>query len=220
MSVRTPFHCCCGADPCSPPSIPPTPTPVPPISPGRWAAEPLPALATLDLELDGAAGPVEAARRLPPGAAGGERGSCSETVACMPGSSTPLPLGVSKRLGDWEYEFAARVEKLSPGSFAGRAQELLALVAEHPARSRRYVPRRPARLHRAARAAAARARCTGAPGTRTRRRGGWWPPGPGVRARVSSSAPQTRRGRHRLPDDGPSPGLNDATSLWVKVHLT
>ena len=50
----------------------------------------------------------------------------------MPGSSTPLPLGVAKRLGDWEYEFAARVETLSQGSFAGRAQELLALVADHP----------------------------------------------------------------------------------------
>ncbi|MFD9406117.1 DUF2617 family protein [Streptomyces sp. NPDC059989] len=57
---------------------------------------------------------------------------CSETVACMPGSSTPLPLGVAKRVGDWEYEFAARVETLSRGSFAGRAQELLALVADHP----------------------------------------------------------------------------------------
>ena len=39
-----------------------------------------------------------------------ERGICSETVACIPGSSTPLPLGVAKRVGDWEYEFAARVE--------------------------------------------------------------------------------------------------------------
>jgi hypothetical protein len=53
-------------------------------------------------------------------------------VACIAGSSTPLPLGVAKRVGDWEYEFAARVEVLSPGSFAGRAQELLALVSEHP----------------------------------------------------------------------------------------
>jgi hypothetical protein len=35
-------------------------------------------------------------------------------------------------VGDWEYEFAARVELLTPGSFAGRAQELLALVADHP----------------------------------------------------------------------------------------
>jgi hypothetical protein len=61
-----------------------------------------------------------------------ERGTCSETVACMPGSSTPLPLGVAKRLGVWEYEFAAHVETLSRGSFAGRAQELLALVADHP----------------------------------------------------------------------------------------
>ncbi len=35
-------------------------------------------------------------------------------------------------MGDWEYEFAARVEILTPGSFAGRAQELLALVSDHP----------------------------------------------------------------------------------------
>jgi hypothetical protein len=59
-------------------------------------------------------------------------GNCSETVACVQGNSTPLPLGVTKRVDDWEYEFAARVEVLSPDSFAGRAQELLALVADHP----------------------------------------------------------------------------------------
>ncbi|MER5870276.1 DUF2617 family protein, partial [Streptomyces sp. NPDC002044] len=92
----------------------------------------LPALAVLNLELDGAK--VEL-RLL--GASHQvllEEGDvlCSETVACMPGSSTPLPLGVAKRVGDWEYEFAARVETLSQGSFAGRAQELLALVADHP----------------------------------------------------------------------------------------
>ncbi|MEV0125004.1 DUF2617 family protein [Streptomyces sp. NPDC050703] len=99
-----------------------------------WALgrEPLPALATLDLELAdtklelrllGASHQVLLEQ---------EHGSCSETVACIPGSSTPLPLGVSKRVGEWEYEFAARVERLSRGQFAGRAQELLALVAEHP----------------------------------------------------------------------------------------
>jgi hypothetical protein len=58
--------------------------------------------------------------------------TCSETVACMPDSSTPLPLGVSRRTDEWEYDFAARVETLSPVAFAGRAQELLALVADHP----------------------------------------------------------------------------------------
>ncbi|MFE9836298.1 DUF2617 family protein [Streptomyces sp. NPDC005551] len=94
--------------------------------------EPLSALATLDLELAdtklqlrllGASHQVLIER---------EGGRCSETVACIPGSSTPLPLGVAKRIGDWEYEFAARVETLPPHSFAGRAQELLALVADHP----------------------------------------------------------------------------------------
>lgn len=94
--------------------------------------DPLPALAKLDLELSG----TQVQMRLlgashqvlleEPG------GACSETVACMPGSSAPLPVGVSKRIGAWEYEFAARVETLSRGSFAGRAQELLALVADHP----------------------------------------------------------------------------------------
>ncbi|MGW1775604.1 DUF2617 family protein [Streptomyces sp. NPDC002104] len=99
-----------------------------------WALgrERLPALAVLNLEL----GDAKVELRLL-GASHQvllEEGDvlCSETVACMPGSSTPLPLGVAKRVGDWEYEFAARVENLSRGSFAGRAQELLALVADHP----------------------------------------------------------------------------------------
>jgi hypothetical protein len=99
-----------------------------------WALgrEPMPALARLDLELQGARVQL---RLL--GASHqvllDEGGTfCSETVACIPGSRTPLPLGVSKRIDDWDYAFAARVETLSGGSFAGRAQELLALVADHP----------------------------------------------------------------------------------------
>ncbi|MEU8679071.1 DUF2617 family protein [Streptomyces sp. NPDC048560] len=99
-----------------------------------WALgrEPLPALAVLDLQFE----EVKLQLRLL-GASHQvlleeERGTCSETVACIPGSSTPLPLGVAKRFGDWEYEFAARVETLGEGAFAGRAQELLALVADHP----------------------------------------------------------------------------------------
>ncbi|MEV0039939.1 DUF2617 family protein [Streptomyces sp. NPDC056909] len=99
-----------------------------------WALgrDPLPALAVLDLELDGAGLQLRLLGASHQVLLEEERGICSETVACIPGSSTPLPLGVSKRLGDWEYEFAARVETLSRGSFAGRAQELLALVADHP----------------------------------------------------------------------------------------
>ncbi|GAA1506643.1 DUF2617 family protein [Streptomyces albidochromogenes] len=99
-----------------------------------WALgrEPLPALAVLDLQLDGAQLQLRLLGASHQVLLEQDEGSCSETVACMPGSSTPLPLGVAKRLGEWEYEFAARVETLTRGQFAGRAQELLALVADHP----------------------------------------------------------------------------------------
>jgi hypothetical protein len=99
-----------------------------------WALgrEPLPALATLDVELADTALQLRLLGASHQVLLEEERGTCSETVACIPGSRTPLPLGVAKRVGDWEYEFAAHVEVLSPGAFAGRAQELLALVADHP----------------------------------------------------------------------------------------
>jgi hypothetical protein len=99
-----------------------------------WALgrEPLPALASLDLELEGAKLQLRLLGASHQVLLEEEGGGCSETVACIPGSSTPLPLGVAKRVGNWEYEFAARVELLTPGSFTGRAQELLALVADHP----------------------------------------------------------------------------------------
>ncbi|WP_329457062.1 DUF2617 family protein [Streptomyces sp. NBC_01497] len=93
---------------------------------------PLPALATLDLDLSGARLELRLLGASHQVLLEEDGGACSETVACIPGSSTPLPLGVSERIGDWEYEFAARVEHLSQGQFAGRAQELLALVADHP----------------------------------------------------------------------------------------
>ncbi|MFF9085933.1 DUF2617 family protein [Streptomyces sp. NPDC014991] len=99
-----------------------------------WALgrEPLPALAALDLELSGAKLQLRLLGASHQILLEDERSNCSETVACLPGSSTPLPLGVAKRVGDWEYEFAARVEVLTPDSFERRAQELLALVSEHP----------------------------------------------------------------------------------------
>lgn len=93
---------------------------------------PQPSLATLDLELTGARVQLRVLGASHQVLLDAAAGPCSETVACMPGSRTPLPLGVSTRLGNYEYEFAARVESLSAGSFAGRTQELLALVAEHP----------------------------------------------------------------------------------------
>lgn len=95
---------------------------------------PLPALAVLNLHLSGAKLQLRLLGASHQVLLEQAEGACSETVACMRGSGTPLPLGVAERLGEgrWEYEFAARVETLSPGQFAGRAQELLALVAEHP----------------------------------------------------------------------------------------
>lgn len=99
-----------------------------------WALgrEPLPALATLDLELMGAKIELRLLGASHQVMLEEERGACSETVACLPGNSTSLPLGVAKRLGEWEYEFAACVERLTPGQFAVRAQELIALVSDHP----------------------------------------------------------------------------------------
>jgi hypothetical protein len=99
-----------------------------------WALgrEPLPALATLDLQLSGAQIQLRLLGASHQVILKEARGICSETVACLPDSSASLPLGVAKRLGEWEYEFAACIETLSPGQFAGRAQELLALVSDHP----------------------------------------------------------------------------------------
>ena len=98
----------------------------------RLGGEELPALAVLDLRI----GPVDLQLRLL-GAShqvvlGAGPGRCSETVACLPGRRTPLPARAAERLQGWEYEFAARVESLPDQAFAGRAQELLALVENHP----------------------------------------------------------------------------------------
>ncbi|WP_405585086.1 DUF2617 family protein [Streptomyces sp. NBC_01190] len=99
--------------------------------------EPLPALAVLDVDIgDGHDLRAKVALRLL-GASHqvlveSPHGDCSETVACIPGRQVPLPVGVAKRIGPWDYDFAARIETMSQGSFARRAQELLALVADHP----------------------------------------------------------------------------------------
>jgi hypothetical protein len=98
--------------------------------------EPLPALAVLGVRVGGGGVLADVELRLL-GAShqvlvDSGRGECSETVACLPGSQAPLPFGVARKVGAWDYEFSARVERLSAGSFAGRAQELLALVADHP----------------------------------------------------------------------------------------
>ncbi|RAG83655.1 DUF2617 domain-containing protein [Streptacidiphilus pinicola] len=95
----------------------------------------LPALAVLDLDLGpnglqlrllGASHQVVLDRN--------EQGpdACVETVACMPGRRTPLPARAAEQVRGWEYEFAARIEKLTKHDFDCRAQELLALVENHP----------------------------------------------------------------------------------------
>ncbi|KRV48076.1 hypothetical protein AQ490_26825 [Wenjunlia vitaminophila] len=94
--------------------------------------EPLPALAAVDLGVDGGEVQMRLLGASHQVLLESERGRCSETVACLPGRSVPLPVGVAERVDDWEYEFAARTESLPAASFAGRAQELLDLVAEHP----------------------------------------------------------------------------------------
>ncbi|MEZ0067912.1 hypothetical protein ABIA32_003928 [Streptacidiphilus sp. MAP12-20] len=92
----------------------------------------LPALAVLDLKL----GPNTIQLRLL-GASHqvvldeGQEG-CVETVACLPGRRTPLPARAAERVSGWEYEFAARIERLTTPEFEGRAGELLALVENHP----------------------------------------------------------------------------------------
>ncbi|OEU86513.1 hypothetical protein DB35_22505 [Streptomyces abyssalis] len=99
-----------------------------------WALgrEPLPALAQRELELGTATVQLRLLGASHQVLLEEDGRICSETVACMPGGSTPLPLGVSRRAGEFDYDFAARVEVLTPGSFAGRAQELLDLVSDHP----------------------------------------------------------------------------------------
>jgi Protein of unknown function DUF2617 len=92
----------------------------------------LPALAVLDLRI----GPTDLQLRLLGAshqvilATGSSR--CSETVACLSGRRTPLPARVAECVHGWEYEFAAHVETLQDQGFARRAQELLALVENHP----------------------------------------------------------------------------------------
>ena len=99
-----------------------------------WALgrEPLPALAVKELQLDAVTVQLRILGASHQVIVQADGRTCSETVACRPGSTTPLPLAVSRQTSVWEYDFAARVETLTPGQFAGRAQELVDLVAGHP----------------------------------------------------------------------------------------
>ncbi len=99
-----------------------------------WALgrEPLPCLSALDLELEEATVQLRLLGASHQVLLEDQYGECSETVACLPGGGAPLPVGVVEEFDGFDYHFAARVEELPPGAFAGRAQELLALVAEHP----------------------------------------------------------------------------------------
>lgn len=98
----------------------------------RLGMEPLPALAARDLRLGSADVQLRLLGASHQVLLRDGRYGCSETVACLPGSNTPLPLGVAKQVSGWEYEFAARVETMTHAAFESRCQELLALVAEHP----------------------------------------------------------------------------------------
>lgn len=94
--------------------------------------EPLPALGVLNLDPAGSAVQLRLLGTSHQVLVRSPRGDFSETVACLPGHPASLPLGASKQIGGWNYEFSARVEKLPADAFAGRAEELLDLVADHP----------------------------------------------------------------------------------------
>lgn len=140
-----------------------------------WALgrEPLPALATLDLELDGARLQLRLLGASHQVLLEEERGSCSETVACIAGSSTPLPLGVAKRVGDWEYEFAARVETLSCGPSRGGRRSYSPWSPTTPTDSPASSPAARTPSPRCS-PSATRGRSTGVRGTPTRRTASWW----------------------------------------------
>lgn len=93
---------------------------------------PLPALAVLDLDFGPAALQLRLLGASHQVVLADEQGTCSETVACLPGRRAPLPARVAERLQGWEYEFAARTELLPEHAFAARAQELIALMEGHP----------------------------------------------------------------------------------------
>ncbi len=121
-----------------------------------WALgrEPLPALATLDLELGGARLQLRLLGASHQVLLEEERGSCSETVACIAGSGAPA----SARGGQAgpvtrDVSFAARVETLSCGSFAGRARADYWPWSPTTQTGSPGSSRQSARLHRAARPA-------------------------------------------------------------------
>jgi hypothetical protein len=95
----------------------------------------LPALAVLDLTIGQHAVQLRllgASHQVVLGTGDPQASRWSETVACLPGRRTPLPARAAERFDGGEYEFAARIEALPPHTFAARAQELLALVENHP----------------------------------------------------------------------------------------
>ena len=149
-----------------------------------WALgrEPLPALAVLDLDSDGSAGSrnCSCGCSAPPTRCSWRRSGAAvrRPSPASPGSSTPLPLGVAKRSATGSTSSRPASRRCRRGSFAGRAQELLALVADHPHGLAGTFPGTRTPSPRCS-PSATRARCAGAPGTRTRRRGSWWRPGPG-----------------------------------------
>jgi hypothetical protein len=90
-----------------------------------------PALETLELE---AAGFAVSLRLLGSSHQAIVNGSAalSETVACLPGGGGPLPARESRRLPQADYAFSARCDRLSPPTFARRAQALVDRAGADP----------------------------------------------------------------------------------------
>lgn len=189
----------------------------------------LPALAVLDRELPGAGSGAPAAPAAPRvqvqlrllGAShqvilDSARGRCSETVACLPGTSAPLPFGVARRIAGWDYEFAARIETLSRGASRGgrRSCSRWWPITPMASRGRSRVIRTPS--PRCSCSTAAAASC-GAPGTRTPRKDAWWRPvRPSARSRERGGTPVagTASTRRQVPRIAP------LWVTWTAIYLT
>ncbi|UGY93929.1 DUF2617 family protein [Streptomyces gobiensis] len=51
-------------------------------------------------------------------------GPIRETVACLPGVTGQLPSSVAEEIGDWAYQFTARIHQYAPQEFTERATQI------------------------------------------------------------------------------------------------